>query len=223
MDISEFDLNNLFTHTHTHNYFTDLRIAIIEGGELYTKKKNLINKITKVFTSVSSSQCIVAIAPTNKITKLYDDIIPQTFIHDEYKEEIISRILYRQKIIMYKKIINPTTLLIMDDCITSSKFFNSNEIKTLFFEAKCYRLSWILTIRHPFDIPPLRMCNFDLIFFLDNNSLYLKKIYDYYAGMFECFEHFDNFKNTLSKAIDKYGCIVIVNKKIYYINLNHLN
>jgi hypothetical protein len=44
----------------------------------------------------------VIIAPTDRLNKFYDSIYPPSFIHHEYKPEIMEKLLKRQDMIIEK-------------------------------------------------------------------------------------------------------------------------
>jgi hypothetical protein len=213
MNISEFDLSTLFANKYN-------RIAIIETNN--DNKSKLIKKLSQVFLSLSSSS-ILTIAPADKESQLYNNIDVSMNVHYKYKSEIVNNLLQIQTCLINKGVDNFRTMLILDDCISSNKFFNKKEIKTLFFEARFYQLTWILATQFPISVPTEQRANLDYIFLLDSNDI--NKLYHDYAGMFP---NFDEFKNMFSNAIDKYGCVLIVNcvysldinKKVFYININ---
>jgi hypothetical protein len=225
IDISEFDLNNLFTTKY--NCFTNLKILIIAKDT--TKKQMLIKKISQVFSAVSSPTLpyITTIAPADKYTNFYNNIDLSMNVHYEYKDEIVLNLLERQSYLINNHVNEIKTLLIIDDCVHSTKkFFNGQEINSLFFEGKNYQLSWILTIQFPIGIPPEYRMNFDCIFILDDMSYQDKRnIYHHYAGMFPNFADFDKiFNKTISNGkyllINKFVKSSDINKNVFYVNLN---
>jgi hypothetical protein len=70
--------------------------------------------------------CGSIIAPTDKMTKFYNDFVPPSFIYDDYKPSTIPKILMRQSNIIdknkqrkinNKRLIDPRSFLVMDDCM----------------------------------------------------------------------------------------------------------
>ena len=182
--------------------------------------------------------CGTIIAPTDKMTGFYNDFFPLSFIHHEYTENIIPKILSRQKRILQKnknrKVINkspidPRTFLIMDDCMsTKHLWLKDPNVLTIFNEGRHYQLTFILSMQYSLGIQPELRSNFDFVFLLGEDFINnRKKLYEHYAGMFPTRDIFDQ---VFLQTTDDYGCMVINNrlrssdikKKIYdYHEINH--
>ena len=71
----------------------------------------------------------IVISPTDRMNNFYGKFFPDTFIHYEYKSEIILKLLARQRMIIEKnkeknknnKKIDTRSFIIMDDCLSSKK------------------------------------------------------------------------------------------------------
>lgn len=161
----------------------------------------------------------VIIAPTDKMNSFYGKFFPDTYIHYEYKSEIIEKILYRQEKIIQKakekaikgKKCDPKAFLIMDDCLSSKGTWLKDEpIMKMFFDGRHYKLMYILTMQFPLGITPELRCNFDYIFLLaEDFQSNQKRLYDHYAGMFPSFF---SFRQVFVDLTDDYGSMVIVNR-----------
>ena len=53
--------------------------------------------VSNILCEMKDIPCGTVIAPTDKMNKFYDEFIPSSFIHHEYKPEIIPKILGRHK------------------------------------------------------------------------------------------------------------------------------
>ena len=161
------------------------------------------------------------IAPTEKMANppFYSDFFPDSYIHYQYKSEIIERMLYRQDIMIEKqkekeaegKIIDPRGFILMDDCLSKkSSWMKDQPIMELLFNGRHYRLMYILTMQFPLGITPELRCNFDYIFLLAEDFYSnLKRLYDHYAGMFPTF---DSFRSVFNVVTQDFGSMVIVNR-----------
>ncbi len=207
--INKFDLNLL----------TNKKVAII-GKEIGSESQLMHNIVSHLSKNLP---CGVVISPKNKLTKFYDDIIPTIFILEKYTKETINNILFRQQIKIQQKTTDPRAYLIMDDCVDSVPFIKNEEIKTIFFEGKCYCLSFVLSMQYPISIPCELRQQFDYIFLLGEETYtYKKKIYEYYAGIFESFE---KFNQIFSQITENNKCMIIdnctrstdLNKKIFWL------
>jgi len=193
------------------------KIAII--GKAIGSDSQLMHKIVSHLTNTLRAGLIIS--PKNKLTKFYDDIVNPIFIHEEYQEKIISKLLYRQKLIIEKNKnepqLDPRAYLVMDDCVSNILITKDPYIRTIFLEGKCYSLSFVLSMQYPISIPPQLREQFDYIFLLGEETYTNKKrVYEYYAGMFESFNKFDE---VFSQITTNNRCMVIDNK----IRLSDLN
>jgi hypothetical protein len=142
----------------------------------------------------------LVIAPTDKMNSFYADFFPETYIHYEYRSELIQKVLGRQEKMKYKadarakkgKFVDTRCFLVMDDCLASSKtWMRDQPIKELLFNGRHYHIMYILTMQTPLGVTPEMRQQFDYIFlFAEDFFTNLKKLYDHYAGMFPTFESF---------------------------------
>lgn len=163
----------------------------------------------------------IIIAPTEKMSDppFYSDFFPDSYIHYQYKSEIIERMLYRQDVMIEKqkekaregKILDPRGFILMDDCLSKkSSWMKDQPIMELLFNGRHYRLMYILTMQFPLGITPELRCNFDYIFLLAEDFYSnLKRLFDHYAGMFPTF---DSFRTVFNVVTQDFGCMVIVNR-----------
>jgi ABC-type glutathione transport system ATPase component len=91
LQLEKFDLKKLVVNDSGE--FVNPRIAMIAKSG--SGKSWVIREIL-YYLSKTRIPCGTVIAPTDKMTKFYDDIIPATYIHHEYKEEIIPKVMERQ-------------------------------------------------------------------------------------------------------------------------------
>lgn len=159
------------------------------------------------------------ISKTEKMSCFYGEFFPDSYIHYEYKSEIIDNLLNRQGQIIEKckekykrgKKVDPRIMLIMDDCLASKGLWMSDQpILEIFYNGRHYQILFILTMQFPLGIRPELRSNFDYIFLLAEDFYSnQKRIYDHYAGMFPTF---DLFRQVFNQLCDNYGCMVIVNR-----------
>jgi hypothetical protein len=162
------------------------------------------------------------IAPTEKMANppFYSDFFPDAYIHYEYKSEIIEKLLFRQDIMIEKKmdreqqgkkLIDPRGFILMDDCLSKKgSWMKDQPIMELLFNGRHYQLMYMLTMQFPLGITPELRCNFDYIFLLKEDFYSnLKRLYDHYAGMFPTF---DSFRLVFKELTANFGSMVIVNR-----------
>jgi len=161
----------------------------------------------------------VIIAKTERMSCFYGKFFPDSYIHYEYKSDILENLLYRQEMIIEKckeaykrgKKVDPRSFLVMDDCLASKgTWMNDQPILEVFYNGRHYQLLFILTMQFPLGIRPELRCNFDYIFLLAEDFYSnQKRLYDHYAGMFPTF---DFFRQVFLQLTDDFGSMVIVNR-----------
>ena len=215
LQLEKFDLKKLVVNEKGD--YVNPRIAMIakSGSGKSWIIRDILYHLSK--TNIPSG---TVIAPTDKMTKFFNDIVPPSFIHHEYKEDIIPRILHRQKLIIEKNEnrvkqgkakIDPRGFLIMDDCMSSKHLWLKDpNVLSIFNEGRHYQLTFILAMQYAIGIQPELRNNFDFIFLLGEDTYSSrKKIYEHYAGIFPKFDIFDQ---VFQQVTDNYGCMVLDNR-----------
>ena len=215
LQLDRFDLKKLVVNEKGE--FVNPRIAMIAKSG--SGKSWIIREIL-YYLQKTHITCGTVIAPTDRMTKFYDDIVPTSYIHHEYKEDIIPKILYRQKLIIEKnkervlknkKPIDPRGYLVMDDCMSSKHLWLKDpNILSIFNEGRHFQLTFILAMQYAIGIQPELRSNFDFVFLLGEDTYSSKrKIHEHYAGIFPKFDLFDQ---VFSQVTDNYGCMVLDNR-----------
>lgn len=170
------------------------------------------------------------ICPTEKVDPFFSKFFPDTYIHDKYTPELISKIQERQQIMVDKleekkkqgKKFDPRILVIMDDCLSSkNSWVRDEKFMDLLYNGRHYNITFILTIQYPVGIPPDIRMNFDYIFLMRTDQVSnKKKIFDHYGGVLPDYNSFDSIYTQLTQ---NYGSMVITRnqssdytKKIFY-------
>ena len=155
------------------------------------------------------------ISATESANCFYGKMVPPIFIHNEYNEDIIHRILMRQEKLLHKKKqpggerIDPNAFLILDDCLYDNSWTKSKYVRSLFMNGRHFKLFFIITMQYALGIPPNLRTNIDYVFILRENIVQnRKRLYDCYAGMFPTFEV---FCAVMDQCTENYECIVINN------------
>jgi hypothetical protein len=213
LQLEKFDMKNLVYDQNGD--FLNPRIAMIAKSG--SGKSWVIRDIMYYMRSIP---CGSIIAPTDKMTGFFNSFCPPSFIFHEYKENIIPKILARQRFILdknqkrkekKKKIYDPRTFLIMDDCMSSKHLWLKDpNVLSIFNEGRHYQLTFILSMQYSLGIQPELRSNFDYVFLLGEDFINnRKKLYEHYAGMFPTRDVFDQ---VFLQVTDNYGCMVINNR-----------
>ena len=159
------------------------------------------------------------ISATESANQFYGNMVPPLFIHDEYNEEIVQRVLHRQKKAVEKhnqemeqfqtSKVDPRGFLILDDCLYDSSWTKSKHIRSIFMNGRHYKMMFLVTMQYALGIPPNLRTNIDYVFILRENIVSnRKRIYESYAGMFPTFEI---FCQVMDQCTENYECLVIFN------------
>lgn len=157
------------------------------------------------------------ISATESANCFYGNMVPPIFIHNEYNEDIIQRVLTRQERLINKKrkgghnaaLINPSAYLILDDCLYDNSWTRSKHIRSLFMNGRHFKMFFIITMQYALGIPPNLRTNIDYVFILRENIVQnRKRLYECYAGMFP---NFEVFCQIMDQCTENYECLVINN------------
>ena len=159
------------------------------------------------------------ISGTEGANSFYSNLMPNIFIHNEYKPEIIANVLKRQKNIIDKikcevhdtgdSNIDPRFFLILDDCLYDKSWVTNKSIRGVFMNGRHYKILFIITMQYALGIPPSLRTNIDYVFILRENYVSnRKRLYEQFAGMFPTF---DMFCQVMDQCTENYECLVINN------------
>lgn len=162
----------------------------------------------------------VVIAPTDGMNPFFKYFFPDLYIHYDIDSIILKKILARQTSMLdkrerYKKKnikIDPSAILVMDDCLAAKKkWANDESIMTVLMNGRHYKLTYVLTMQTPLGITPDLRLNFDYVFLLKEDSqINHKKIYENYASIFP---NLNVFKKAFVKCTEDHKCMVVDNRK----------
>jgi len=213
LQLNQFDLKNLIYDTNGD--YLNPRIAVIAKSG--SGKSWVIRDIMYYIRNIPGGTII---APTDKMTGFYNEFVSPSYVHHNYEQDIIPKLLSRQKVILAKnndrkkigkKPLDPRAFFIMDDCMSSKHLWLKDpNMLSIFNEGRHYQLTFILAMQYSLGIQPELRSNFDFIFLLGEDFINnRKKLYEHYAGMFPSRELFDQ---VFLQVTDDYGCMVINNR-----------
>ena len=152
------------------------------------------------------------ISHTDTNNQFYENLFPNTVIHDTYNPQILENLVKRQKTVRKNSIndskIDTRSFLILDNCLVNSKCFGDVGMKHIFYNGRCFNIFSIFSIPYSLILPPSIRSNIDFIFIFGDNNIYnRKKMYEHYGGMFSTFEIFCQVMDDLEDN----NCLVINN------------
>jgi hypothetical protein len=213
VEFYEFDIKDMIYNKE--GKFINPRIAIIAksgSGKSWVVRDILYN--------MPSLPTGFVIAPTDRMTKFYDTIVPKSFIYYNYKDGLFEKAFARQEAILAKNVkrkkqgkkpVDPRSFLIMDDCMSTAKQWSKEQkFMSMMYEGRHYQFTFILTMQYSIGITPELRSQFDYVILLGEDIVSnKKKLYEHYAGMFPSFRVFETIFEQLT---DDYGCMIIDNR-----------
>lgn len=162
----------------------------------------------------------IIISKSENLNCFYSEFFPKAFIHDEYKSEIMERLLVRQKAIIRKnneriekgkKPIDTRIFIVMDDCLSDSKtWMRDKPILEVLYNGRHYHITYILTLQYVMGITPSLRANFDYVFLLAEDQYDNQiRIYKTFASIFPTLKDFTDVYKELTKD---YGALLIVRR-----------
>jgi Poxvirus A32 protein len=158
----------------------------------------------------------VAVSATEELTGFYQDVMPPVCVRFEYSQDVLLKVMNRQKAVIHMKKRNPTidarAMLVLDDCTTETIGSRDPLLRKLFFNGRHSELLLVLTLQYPLGIPPDMRGQVSYTFILADNSHHHRKLlWEKYAHVFPTFHLFCKIMDDLTS---NYGCMVICNDHI---------
>jgi len=136
----------------------------------------------------------------------YSEIMPSTFIYNEYNEEKIEDFIKRQKIAM-QHLPNPWAAIILDDCTDDPKIFNKPLQQAMYKKGRHWKMLYILSLQYAMDVKPVIRTNVDGIFILREPLLKNREaLYKNYASIIP---DFTTFCELMVQLTDDYCALYI--------------
>ena len=210
--VNVFDMNKL--RYAKDGKFLNPRICVIAKSG--SGKSWVVRDMMSIINDIPAG---VIIAPTDKITKFYDSVFPSSFIHHEFRPEILANLLDRQDRIFKKnlerqkkgkQLIDPRVFLIMDDLQSKkNEWIDDPSFVSIMCEGRHRAITLCLVLQYSMAIPPNIRSQFNFVMLLgEDNFSNRRKLYEHYAGIFPRYEFFDTLFNQLT---DDYGTMIIDN------------
>ena len=157
MAIREFNLNQMVTNP-----------SILCIGKRGSGKSFLLRDLLYHFRNIPAG---IIISPTERMHGDHKRYFPDLYIHDNITDATMNNILLRQSEMINKAKqnidhkIDPSALLIMENCLSSKKEWSKNKIiQEIMINGRHYYLTNIVTMQCPMGISPDMRLNFDYVF-----------------------------------------------------------
>jgi hypothetical protein len=149
----------------------------------------------------------IAVSATEESNSFYGEFIPDLFIYNEFKLEILERLMDRQKILKKKGHKNEKAFLVLDDCMYNKAQWKQKKVVELFYNGRHYNIFTVLTNQWAYDLLPNLRSNIDIIFIgKDVVRQNRERLWKSFGGIFPTF---NEFCVTLDTVTENYGWLVI--------------
>lgn len=150
----------------------------------------------------------VVMSGTEEGNGFYKEFIPDLFVYNEYRSDVIEKVVNRQKTLV-KKGCKDSVFVICDDCMYDKKFLRERIMRQIFYNGRHWNIFFMLTMQYCMDLSPDLRSNVDYIFVFRENILQNReKIYKNFFGIFPTF---DMFNQVMNACTENYECIVLDN------------
>ena len=141
----------------------------------------------------------IAMSGSEDTNHAFAEILPSTFVYNEYDEEAIKSVIKRQKIAR-EYLPNPWLVMIIDDCTDDPRIFNKPLQNALYKKGRHWKKMYILSLQYAMDVKPQIRTNIDGIFILrepiESNR---EKLYRNYASIIPSYDLFCNIMDQLTE------------------------
>ena len=153
----------------------------------------------------------LAISATEEGNGAYGQMMPKSFIYDDYSPELIEKFVNRQKYMVQNKKKHPEAFLIMDDMMADSKkIMKDVNIRFIYMNGRHYKITMIVASQFSLDAGTTSIrANIDYVFLLRENVVAnQERLYKSFFGIFPTFKM---FQQTLMACTEDYGMLVLDN------------
>jgi len=151
----------------------------------------------------------VVMSGTEEGNKHYQNFVPDSFVYNEYKKDVLEKVVARQKVMLKRNESNFNAFVLLDDCMYDKKFLRDQVLRLIFYNGRHWGIWFGLSMQYCMDLTPDLRANIDYIFILRENIIQNReKIYKNFFGIFPTF---DMFNQVMDACTENYECVVLDN------------
>ena len=136
--------------------------------------------------------CGIAFSASEEGNGAYAEMMPRSFIYDDFSPEILEKFVNRQKYMVQNKKKHPEAFCIFDDMTyDAKKFMKDPNLRFIFLNGRHFKITMVLSTQYSLDIGPAIRSNIDYVFLLRENVVAnQEKLYRNFFGVFPTFKMF---------------------------------
>tara|TARA_B110000211_G_C14063309_1_gene546589 strand:+ start:402 stop:1187 length:786 start_codon:yes stop_codon:yes gene_type:complete len=128
----------------------------------------------------------------------YKKLLPNTFVFNDYNEDVIKNFIKRQKI-SKQHLQNPWGFILLDDCTDDPRIFNNPMQHGMYKRGRHWKMLYILSLQYAMDVKPVIRTNVDGVFILREPILKNRKsLWENYASIIPDFSLFCDIMDQLT-------------------------
>jgi hypothetical protein len=170
---------------------------IVVVGKPGTGKSSLIKGL--LYAKKHMFPIGMAMSGSEDTNHAFSEIMPSTFVYNEYNESKIEDFVKRQKLAR-QHLPNPWAVIIIDDCTDDPKVFNKPLQNAMFKKGRHWKMMYLLSLQYAMDVKPQIRTNIDGIFILrepiESNR---EKLYRNFASIIPTYEIFCDLMDQLTE------------------------
>ena len=151
----------------------------------------------------------VVMSGTEEGNSYYQQYVPDLFVYGEFKQDVVEKIIQRQKKVIKDKEKNKSVFLLLDDCMYDKKLLRDKLMRLIFYNGRHWGICLMLAMQYCMDLTPDLRCNIDYVFILRENIVQNRE--KLWKNFFGIFPTFDMFNQVMTACTENYECLVLDN------------
>lgn len=181
--------------------------TIVLLGRRGSGKSTLLADICWHLQKTGKVDYAIGMSPTEGSTSSMSKYILPSFIYNEYREDVVDRLMEKQKQ-QWRKGKGKECVLVLDDIAYDKKVFNTITLRQLFMNGRHRHITCILACQYSMDLPPPIRSNADVI--VACRDPIKKSRHTLHEHFFGNFSDVHDFERVLNALTEDYGVMVAV-------------